>query len=60
MGEFSNTLYLTSEQHKYSTKARISRNNCDMKALAEFIEARNPFDGDQSIIALFFIRCSCR
>ena len=44
MEEFSNTTYLTSEQHKNSTKARISRDNCDMKALAEFLE-----DTDQSL-----------
>ena len=49
MKEFSNTTYLTSEQHKDSTKARISIDNCDMKALAQFLEARNPFDGDQSL-----------
>ena len=49
MEEFSNTTYLTSELHKDSTKARISIDNCDMKALAEFLEAMNPFDGDQSL-----------
>ena len=44
MEEFSSTTYMSSEQHKDGTKARISRNNSDMKAV--FIEARNPFDGD--------------
>ena len=36
MKEFSNTIYLKSEQNKDSTKARISRDNGDMKALAKF------------------------
>ena len=49
MEELSNTPYLTSEQHEDSTKAKISRDNCDMKALAEFLEARNPVDGDQPL-----------
>ena len=49
MEELSNTTYLLSEQHEDSTKARISRDNCDMRVLAEFLEARNPFDGDQSL-----------
>ena len=49
MEEFSNTIYLKSEQNKDSTKARISRDNGDMKALAKFLEARNPFDADKSL-----------
>ena len=49
MEEFSNTTYVSSEQHKDSTKARISRDNNDMKSLAVFLEARNPFDSDPSL-----------
>ena len=49
MVELGNT-YLTSEQHKDSTNARVSGDNCDMKALVEFLEARNPVDGDQSLL----------
>ena len=42
-------MYLSSEQHKDSTKARISRDISDMKSLAVFLEARNPFDSDPSL-----------
>ena len=49
MEEFSSTTYVSSEQHKDSKKARISRDNRDMESLAVFLEARNPFDSDQSL-----------
>ena len=49
MEEYSNTTYLKSVQHKVNSKARISRDDCDLKALAAFLEARNPFDWDQSL-----------
>ena len=42
MEEFSYTTYMSSEQHKGSTKARISTDNSDMKALAVFLDTRNP------------------
>ena len=49
MEEFSSTTYMSSEQHKDSTKARISRDNSDMESMAVFLEARDPFDSDPSL-----------
>ena len=47
--EFSSTTYMSSEQDKDNTKARISKDNSVMKALAVVTEARNPFGGDPSL-----------
>ena len=49
MEVFRSTSYLKSEQHKDSTKARFFIDNGEMKGLARFLEARNPFEGDQSL-----------
>lgn len=47
--EFSSPTRIFSEQHEDSTKARFSRDNSDMEALAVFLDARNPLRWDPSL-----------
>ena len=41
--------YVTSDQHKESSKSRIERDLKDTKTVLEFLEERNPFSPDISL-----------
>ena len=41
--------YVTSDQHKESSKSRIERDLKDTKTVLEFLEERNPFSPDTSL-----------
>ena len=41
--------YVTSDQHKESSKLRIERDLKDTKTVLEFLEERNPFSPDTSL-----------
>ena len=47
--EATDTEYLTSEQHKYMTKARQTKDNNDTNCLLEFLLDRNPFCADANL-----------
>ena len=44
MQDFSQTVYKTSEQHKETAKARVSRDSKDLNTMLSFLRKRNPFD----------------
>ena len=41
--------YVTSDQHKESSKSRIERDLKDTKTVLEFLQERNPFSPDTSL-----------
>ena len=47
--ELTDTMFVTSEQHKDATNARQARDNKDSFALIGFLQDRNPFSPDPSL-----------